>query len=181
MDAVSAQVTARVVLVGHSAAGSLLPAIAQAAAARVAAIAFVDAFLPPPRGTTQLVPAEFAEKLSALASGDVLPPWSTWFGEEAMRDLVPDGARRARVEHDMPRLPLSVLDTELPVPEGWDRRPCAYVLLSTEPYASSAAAARARGWPAAEVHGGKHLDLVRRPATVATALVDVQRAMLAAA
>jgi pimeloyl-ACP methyl ester carboxylesterase len=46
VDAVSAQVTARVVLVGHSAAGSLLPAIAQAAAARVAAIAFVDAFLP---------------------------------------------------------------------------------------------------------------------------------------
>jgi hypothetical protein len=159
----------------------LLPAIAQSAPGRVAAIAFVDAFLPPASGTTRLVPAEFAEELRALATGDVLPPWSTWFGEEAMRDLVPDGDRRARVEQDMPRLPLSVVDVELPVPGGWDRRPCAYLLLSAEPYASSAARARARGWPAAEVHGGKHLDLVRRPTTVATALVDLQRAMLAAA
>jgi pimeloyl-ACP methyl ester carboxylesterase len=181
VDAVSAHMTSSVVLVGHSAAGSLLPAIAQSAPGRVAAIAFVDAFLPPTSGTTRLVPAEFAEELSALATGDVLPPWSTWFGEEAMRDLVPNGDRRARVEQDMPRFPLSVVDIELPVPEGWDRRPCAYLLLSAEPYASSAAHARARGWPATEVHAGKHLDLVRRPATVATALVDLQRAMLAAA
>lgn len=181
VDAVSAHVTARVLLVGHSGAGSLLPAIAQSAPGRVAAIAFVDAFLPPASGTTRLVPAEFAEELSALATRDVLPPWSTWFGEQAMRDLVPDAARRARVERDMPRLPLSVRDTELPVPEGWDRRPCAYLLLSAGPYASSAADARARGWPTVQVPGGKHLDLVSRPATVATALLDLQRAMLAAA
>jgi hypothetical protein len=25
----------------------------------------------------------------------MLPPWSTWWGEEAMRDLVPDEALRA--------------------------------------------------------------------------------------
>lgn len=181
VDAVSAHGARRLVLVGHSAAGSLLPAIAQSASGRVAAIAFVDAFLPPPMGTAHLVPAEFADELSALATGDVLPPWSTWFGEEAIRDLVPDGARRARIERDMPRVPLSVRDIELPVPEGWDRRPCAYLLLSAEPYAASAANARARGWPTAEVHGGKHLDLVRRPAAVATALLDLQRAMLAAA
>jgi hypothetical protein len=80
----------------------------------------------------------------------------------------------------MPRLPLSIRDTELPVPEGWDRRPCAYLLLSADAYASSAADARARGWPTAEVHGGKHLDLVRRPASVATALLELERTMLAA-
>jgi pimeloyl-ACP methyl ester carboxylesterase len=181
VDAVSAHRAETLVLVGHSGAGSLLPAIAQSAPGRVAAIAFVDAFLPPPMGTARLVPAEFADELSALATGDVLPPWSTWFGEGPMRDLVPDADRRARLEREMPRLPLSVRDTELPVPAGWDRRPCAYLLLSAEPYAASAADARARGWPTAEVHGGKHLDLVRRPAAVATALLDLQRAMLAAA
>jgi pimeloyl-ACP methyl ester carboxylesterase len=180
VDAVSAHGAGRLVLVGHSAAGALLPAIAQSAPGRVAAIAFVDAFLPPPAGTARLVPAEFADELSPLATGEVLPPWSTWFGEEAIRDLVPDAARRARIEQDMPRMPLSVRDTELPVPEGWDRRPCAYLLLSAEPYAASAADARARGWPTAEVPGGKHLDLVRRPAAIATALLDLQRAMLAA-
>jgi pimeloyl-ACP methyl ester carboxylesterase len=181
VHAVSAHGAASVVLVGHSAAGSLLPAIAQSDPGRVAAITFVDTFLPPASGTARLVPAEFADELSALATADVLPPWSSWFGEEAMRDLMPDAARRARVEQDMPRLPLSVRDTELPVPDGWDRRPCAHLLLSAEPYAASAAAARARGWPTAEVHGGKHLDLVRRPAAVATALLDLQRAMLTGA
>jgi pimeloyl-ACP methyl ester carboxylesterase len=180
-DAVSAHGAGSVVLVGHSAGGSLLPAIAQSAPRRVAAIAFVDAFLPPPSGTARLVPAQFAEELSALATNDVLPPWSTWFGEEAMRDLVPDRARRARIEHDMPRLALSVRDIKLPVPAGWDRRPCAYLLLSAEAYAKSAADARARGWPTAEVPGGKHLDLVRRPTAVATALLNLQRAMLATA
>ena len=73
----------------------------------------------------------------------------------------------------MPRLPLSVRDIELPVPEGWDRRPCSYLLLSAEPYAANAADARARGWPTPEVHGGKYLDPVRRPAAVATALLDL--------
>ena len=147
--------------------------------ADVAALVFVDAFLPPAIGTARLVPPEFVDELCALASDAVLPPWSSWFGDEVMRDLVPDGARRARVERDMPRLPLSFLQTEVPVPDGWDRRPCAYLLLSAQVYTPSAADARARGWPVAEIEGGKHLDPVRRPATVATALLDLERAMLA--
>jgi hypothetical protein len=139
---------------------------------------FVDAFLPPAQGTARLVPPEFIEDLRALASDDVLPPWSSWFGEGVMRDLVPDDSRRARVEHDMPRLPLSFLRIEVPVPAGWDRRPCGYLLLS-EPYAPSAADARARGWPVAEIEAGKHLDAVSRPATVAAGLLTLERRMLA--
>jgi hypothetical protein len=49
--------------------------------------------------------------------------------------------------------------------------------LSAEPYAAGAADARVRGWPVAEAEGGKHLDVVRRPAAVATALLDLERAM----
>ena len=177
--AASSQRAGSVVLVGHSAAGSLLPAIAGSVPGEVAGMTFVDAFLPPARGTARLIPATFVDELSALATEGVLPPWSSWFGEELMRDLVPDAARRARVERDMPRLPLSSVQMELPIPDGWDRRPCAYLLLSAQPYASSAADARARGWPVAEIEGGKHLDLVRRPAAVATALLDLERAMLA--
>jgi pimeloyl-ACP methyl ester carboxylesterase len=179
VDARSAHQAGTVVLVGHSGAGLLLPAIARSFAAEVAAMVFVDAFLPPAHGTAPLVPTEFMEQLSALARHDVLPPWSTWFGEGVMRELVPDDARRARVEQDMPRLPLSFLQTEMPVPAGWDRRPCAYLLLSPEPYAPAAADARARGWPVADIDGGNHLDLVRRPATVAAALLDLERRMAA--
>jgi hypothetical protein len=76
-----------------------------------------------------------------------------------MRDLVPDAAQRARVVHDLPRMPLSVLRTDVPMPDGWDRRPCAYLLLSAQPYAPSAAAAQTRA--------------------VADALLNLKRAMLA--
>lgn len=50
---------------------------------------------------------------------------------------------------------------------------------SVEPYAPAATDARARGWPVAEFEGGNHLDLVRRPATVAAALLDLERRMVA--
>jgi hypothetical protein len=141
----------------------LLPAIAESFSGEVAGMTFVDAFLPPASGTARLIAAKFIDELSALATDGVLPPWSNWFGEELMRDLVPDPARRTRVEHDMPRLPLSSLQMEIPIPDGWDRRPCAYLLLSAQPYAPSAAHARSRGWPVAEIEGGKHLDPVRPP------------------
>ena len=168
-----------VVLVGHSGAGMLLPAIAESSESDVAGLVFVDAFLPPSGGVAGLVPAEFIDRLRALASDDVLPSWSTWFGQDAMRDLVPDDARRAEIDADMPRVPLSSLLAPVRIPERWERYPCAYVLLSVEPYAASAAEARARGWPVAEVADGKHLDPVRRPTAVADALLAVEGALAA--
>jgi pimeloyl-ACP methyl ester carboxylesterase len=174
---VSAQGASSVTLVGHSGAGVLLPAIAESIAVDVTGIVFVDAFLPPANGTAPLVPHAYIDELNALAADGVLPPWSSWFGEELMRELVPDAARRSLVERDMPRLPLSSLRRAVPVPSGWDRRPCGYLLLSAEPYAPSAADAGARGWPVAEIEGGKHLDPVRRPATVTAALLNLEHAM----
>ncbi|MGH2943845.1 MAG: alpha/beta hydrolase [Solirubrobacteraceae bacterium] len=165
-----------VVLVGHSAAGTLLPAIADSIPNDVAGLVFVDAFLPPSGGAAQLVPAQFIDNLRALATDDVLPPWSTWFGETAMRELVPDAPRRAEVAADMPRMPLSSLLAPVPIPERWARDPCAYVLLSAQ-YAASAAEARTRGWPLAEIPDGKHLDSIRRPTAVTDALLAVERAM----
>ena len=67
-------------------------------------MAFVDAFLPPASGTARLVPAEFIDELSTLATDDVVPPWSSWFGDEVMQDLVPDAAstRPRRARHAAP-------------------------------------------------------------------------------
>jgi pimeloyl-ACP methyl ester carboxylesterase len=66
--AASAKRARTVVLVGHSGAGSLLPAMAGRLSGGVAAMVFVDAFLPPPSGTAHLIPAEFIEELNELVS-----------------------------------------------------------------------------------------------------------------
>jgi pimeloyl-ACP methyl ester carboxylesterase len=54
--AATANTAAPVVLVGHSGAGLLLPAIADALTVEVAALVFVDSFLPPANGSVRLAP-----------------------------------------------------------------------------------------------------------------------------
>jgi hypothetical protein len=102
-------------------------------------------------------------QLRALASDGMLPRWSSWFGEEAMRELVPDDRLRKALEDQMPRLPLSYFEATVPVPDGWDACPCAYLLLTGEPYGDSAAEARGRGWPVAEIPGVQHLAMATEP------------------
>jgi hypothetical protein len=65
----------RIVLVGHGAAG-LLPVIADALAVEIAALVFVDSFLPPPAGQLPLGPPAFMDQLRAMATDGLLPPWS---------------------------------------------------------------------------------------------------------
>jgi pimeloyl-ACP methyl ester carboxylesterase len=100
----------RIVLVGHSGAGLLLPVIADALNNEVAALVFVDSFLPPPAGRLPLGPPELVDQLRAMATDGVLPPWSRWFGADAMRELVPRKRLRADLEAEMPCLPLSYFD-----------------------------------------------------------------------
>jgi hypothetical protein len=168
--------TEPIVLVGHSGAGLLLPTIAGALTAEVAGLIFVDSFLPAASGVQPLASAEFIDELRALAANDLLPPWSTWFGEAMMSELIPDKRLRAAVEEEMPRAPLSYFEASVPLPEGWGSRPCAYLLLAGDPYRTSAAEARARGWPVSEIQG-QHLAMASEPVAVAEALLDLERAL----
>jgi hypothetical protein len=118
------------------------------------------------------------EALRALASGGVLPRWSSWFGEDAMRELVADERLRAALEREMPRLPLSYFEANVPLPDGWDADPCAYLLLSPEPYGGSAADARGRGWPAIEIQGAHHLAIATAPIAVTDALLALERELI---
>jgi hypothetical protein len=159
----------RPVLVGHSGAGTLLPRIG--IRLRAKALVFVDADIPPEAGATTLVPDEFLEFLRALADGGVLPPWSEWFGPDAMRELIPDDRKRGIVSAELPALPLSYFEDHVPVPAGWTDTRCGYVLLS-EAYAEQASKAAASGWPVARLPGA-HLDIVTRPAAIADAILSV--------
>jgi pimeloyl-ACP methyl ester carboxylesterase len=176
--AATARTSNPIVLAGHSGGGLLLPTIADTLTVAVAALVFVDSFLPPASGSVPLAPSGFWDQLRTLATEGVLPRWSSWFGEDAMRELIPDERLRATLVAEMPRLPLSYFEASVPVPDGWDARPCAYILFSEEPYEQSASDARARGWPVAEIRGAQHLALATEPIAVTEALLDLEAALL---
>ncbi len=159
-----------IVLVGHSGGGLLLPAITGAVSPPVSRLIFVDSGVPASSGDTPLAPSPFLAHLRRLAVNGTLPPWSTWWGEKAMSELVPDEAVRAALERELPSLPLSFFEQSVPSPAGWDRVPCAYVLLS-DAYRDAASEALRRGWQVEEIAGAKHLHLVVAPATVTDALI----------
>jgi hypothetical protein len=156
------------VLVGHSGAGSRLPAIAQELGAVQHAV-FVDALLPHPgRSWAQTVPHEFVEKLASQAVDGRLPPWPEWWGEDAMRALLPDDALRARFVAECASVPVAVLHAVMPD---------VAVLLATfvqlsATYASETAAARELGC-ATVVLDLHHLALLTDPEAVADALLAV--------
>ena len=69
---------------------------------------------------------------------------------------------------EFPRVPLSFFHAHVPVPSGWTKGACAYVLLG-DPYRHDADEAGARGWRVVELLGS-HLDLVTDPVRLARAL-----------
>jgi hypothetical protein len=174
-DGVDRSVTAGgpVVLVGHSGAGLALPAIGAAlgvAGRPVAVTCFVDALLPADgRRPLDGAPPAFAALVADLAVDGLLPPWSQWFGDEAMAAAVPDPAARAAVVEELVPVPTTYFDDPVPVPAGWPAGGCAYLSFTYEP---ELAEARALGWPTAVLDGG-HLHTVVDPSAVAAAVVDL--------
>lgn len=158
-----------IVLVGHSGGGLLLPAIADGVAPPVSALVFVDSAVPARTGETPRVPPPVLDRLRTLATDGVLPPWSSWFGGDTMRELVPDAALRAELVREMPSLPFAYFEQRIPSPDGWDRIPCAYLLLS-DAYRDSAAEASSRDWRIEEIRGAQHLHIAIDPGAVAEAL-----------
>jgi pimeloyl-ACP methyl ester carboxylesterase len=161
-----------IVLVGHSGGGLLLPAITGAVTTAVSRLIFVDSGVPASSGETPLVPPPFLAHLRTLAVNGKLPPWSAWWGEEAMRELVPDEAARTELEGELPSLPLSYFEESVPSPAGWDRVPCAYLLLS-DAYKDAASDAHGRGWRVEEIAGAQHLHLAVAPATLTDVLIQL--------
>ena len=166
----SSEVVGEIVLVGHSGAGPLLPVIANELRDAPGRVVFVDTGVPPERGVMRLVPDEFLVQLRELATDGWLPKWSEWFGPDAMTSLVPDAKLREAIVAEIPRLPLSYFEQQVPMPDDWARLPCAYVRLS-EAYRRDADEARSRGWPTVDLNGA-HLDIATRPSEIADVLLD---------
>jgi pimeloyl-ACP methyl ester carboxylesterase len=164
-----------IVLVGHSGGGLLLPVIADTLAPPVSGLIFVDSGVPAITGETPVASPPFLDHLRTLAVDGTLPPWSIWWGEDAMRDLVPHERLRAALEREMPSLPLAYFEQRIPSPTSWHRVPCAYLLLS-DAYRDEASEARKRGWPVEEITNARHLHIAVAPEAVAEALIRLSAA-----
>ena len=170
-EVVAACATDTDVVAGHSGAGLFLPTIANSlpSSARPRLV-FVDAAIPDCEGEARLNP-DVVDLLRPLAVEGVLPPWSVWLGEGGVERLIPDSEMRARVEAELPELPMTLFEAALPVPAGWCGWPCDYLLLS-EDMRGEAERARSLGWSVLE-DLGNHLDVVNRADEVAADLVRI--------
>jgi pimeloyl-ACP methyl ester carboxylesterase len=169
--------TGAVVLIGHSGAGALLPAAAEAAGTAVAAAVFVDAILPHPgRSWFQTAPPALGEQLRGLASDRQLPPWHQWFPPEVVTQLLPEEDLRRRFIAELPHLPLAYFEERAPVVSGWPTACCGYLRLSGA-YDGVADEAERHGWVVIR-ESADHLAMLTRPATIAGLLVRLIKALV---
>jgi hypothetical protein len=162
-------------LVAHSGAGALLPAIRQALGRPVAGYIFVDAGLPLD-GQSRL--STFGEARASfrefLQTGGRFPNWTV----EDLQAIVPDPALAAQLFADQRPRGLPFWEEPIPAVSGWPDAPGAFLLFS-ETYRPAAEQARAWGWPARELPAA-HFHMLVEPPAVAQALLELAAAILGA-
>jgi hypothetical protein len=160
------------ILIGHSGAGPLLAA-AGALMDQVLGYIFVDAGLPiPGQSWMETVPSELTAQVREMADAEGwLPPWSQWWGDEVLAELIPDPGARRRFAAGCPRLPLAMFEEAHPPVPQWPDAPGAYLQLS-EAYDDQAVRARELGWPVTE-QISHHLALLTDPGSVAGSLREL--------
>ncbi len=160
-----------VVLVGHSAAGRLIPLVAEALDTPVPCV-FVDAQLPraPDECPDDQPDSDdwFVAHVRSLAVDGGLPRWSEWWGPKVWESLVPDPSRRVELASVLPRVTLAAVEEAPPPPVRWSG-PAAYLRFSGM-YRAEADDAKGRGWIVEELIG-EHLHMTVDPAGVARSLV----------
>jgi hypothetical protein len=159
-------------LVGHSGAGLLLPAIRQALGQPPAGYIFVDSDLP--RDAQSRLDGWRAGDANAAASieaelraGKKLPRWA----DEDLAPIVPDAEMRQQLLEELRPQPLAYWVEPIPVFAGWPDASCGYSHFSPA-YDRAAAEARALGWHYAAMPGG-HFHMLVDPPAVAAALASI--------
>lgn len=164
--------TSSVVLVAHSGAGVLLPAIRERLVHLVAAYVFVDAGLPHPLHSRF---DDLPEDLRALLRAEErFPQWT----DADLSEAVPDVSLRSALLAELHPRPLAFFTEPLPVFAGWPDAPGAY-LQFTSSYDSAAQEAQALGWAYRRLQADHFHMLVDSHAVTATLLALVTEAIRA--
>lgn len=168
----SAMLPEPIVLVAHSAAGAYLPLIGSVVDREIRAYLFVDARLPE-RGASlaDQDPPELEEQRQKMAREGMLPPWSEWFGEGALVEVIPDDEQRQRFAAELRPVPLALFHEKIPYPMDWPAAPCGYLRLSAF-YKPLAQEATERGWRVMEIDA-EHLHMMTRPQEVTELLLKL--------
>lgn len=160
------------ILVAHSGAGSLVPAIA--ASGHVSGAIFVDALLPHPgQSWFETVPQTLKSRLETLARDGRAPPWHRWWPDGAIRSLFADEASYARFVSELKEIPLAYLEEPAPDLALDDKFAGAYLQLGPG-NAAEASAAERLGWPVQRL-ALHHLALLTHADEVADAIADLAR------
>ena len=96
-----------------------------------------------------------------------------WWDEAEVASLFPDAQTMRAVCDEQPRLPLSYFEQHIPVPAGWDDRPCGYLMFGADGDDEKAADARGRGWRV-EHMPGLHLHQLVDPDAVAVMIRNLE-------
>jgi Alpha/beta hydrolase family len=154
-----------VVLIGHSAAGALLPSIADVVGDPLAAV-LVDTQVPHPcLSWLDTAPPPLRDQLHGMARDGVLPPWHEWFPPGAIAELLPDPELRRTVTAEIPRLPLAYFEEPAPLSRTWDTLRRAYLRFSIA-HDDAADEAERLGWWVAR-RDWDHLRILTAPNAVA--------------
>jgi hypothetical protein len=162
-----------IILVAHSGAGVLLPAIREALQRPVAGYLFVDALIPRNNmSRLELFESkDAADQFRRSAVNGLLPTWT----EDDLREHIPNDELRRRFVSELRPLPLAVYEEPIPAFEGWPDAPCGYVLLSPV-YKPLVKQAREEDWSYAEFDA-LHFHMLVDPASLTDTLIDLSKQM----
>ncbi len=166
------------VLVVHSGAGALAPALAAVLRRPLQGVVFCDAILPHPgRSWFDTAPPELRVQLRAGAEDGRLPPWHRWWPPGALERLVAEASLRDALVAELEPLPVEYF--EEPAPQLELGPPAAYLRLSGA-YEDEAVLSGRLGWAVVRLPLN-HLAIVTQPESVATAIEGLAAALGAAA
>jgi pimeloyl-ACP methyl ester carboxylesterase len=159
------------ILVAHSGAGPLLPAIRQLIPNPIKAYVFVDAGIPRDGASRlDLMKSEDPEWANdfqkELERGERFPTWSF----DDLQEVIPDESLRKQMVAELRPRGLDFFTEPIPVFIGWPDAPCVYIQFSAA-YEQPAAQAQQAGWPIFKLEAG-HFHMLVEPVVITELLID---------
>ena len=93
---------------------------------------YVDARLPNPgKSLFDSDSPSPADTIRAMVVEGWLPPWHEWFGEEAVRDVLPDAELRQEFINELRPIPPDLFEEPIPGPADWSEKSVGYIHFAT--------------------------------------------------